>query len=67
MPDHVSIDRYGDKDRSGALGGGGVIARHPPNPGRHETVAADDHAAALDMAHDPFPRKLGNLGRHGQR
>ena len=44
-----------------------MIVSHSPNAGHNETVTTDDHAVALDMTHDPFTRKLGNLGWHGQR
>ena len=62
MPRHPVVDRHGDDDRSGALGG--VIARQPPDPGRHEPVAADDDAAPLDMAHDAFTGDLRDLRGH---
>ena len=58
------FDRYGDKDRSGALGG--VIAHHPPDPGRHEAVAPDDHLAVLHTTQDPFARDLSHFCRNGQ-
>lgn len=38
-----------------------MIARHPPDPGRHETVSADDDGAALDMTYDPFAWDLGDI------
>jgi hypothetical protein len=55
----MAIDRDGNEDRSSALGG--MIARHSPDPGRHETVSSNDDGAALDMTYDPFARDLGNI------
>ncbi len=65
VPGHVTVNCHCDKDRSGALGG--VIGHHPPDPGRHEAVAADDHLAALHTPQDPFARDLSHFCRNGQR